>query len=88
MGLPRPAVILLMEWVCGYRGACKLPDLLLGSWPAEETVCFGRAKGCPTGLQPTNCCSRSASAVVLFFTLLLAMQTFMVQTRPHLLSVP
>ena len=29
-----------------------------------------------------------ASAVVLFYTLLLAVQTFMVQTRPHLLSVP
>lgn len=45
MGLPRPVVILLLEWLCGYRGACKLLDLLLGSWPARGDRLFWQSQG-------------------------------------------
>lgn len=43
----RAAVIALMKWVFDHHGANKLLVLLLGSLPARDAVCFGRAGGLP-----------------------------------------
>lgn len=43
----RAAVIVLMKWVFNHHGANKLLVLLLGSLPARDAVCFGRAGGLP-----------------------------------------
>lgn len=81
------AVISLREWVCDCC-VCKLLVPLLGSWPVRERSVLAELGACPAGLEPTNCCSHSASAVVLLYRLLSAMQAFIVQTRPHLFWVP
>ena len=61
----RSAGISLMEWVSDHLGANKLLVLSLGSLPARDAVCFGRAGGLPCWarahqlLQPwwLSCCA-------------------------------
>lgn len=43
----RSAVISLMKWVFRHHGADKFLVLLLGSLPARDAFCFGRAGGLP-----------------------------------------
>lgn len=43
----RSAVISLMKWVFHHHGADKFLVLLLGSLPARDAFCFGRAGGLP-----------------------------------------
>ena len=43
----RSTVISLVKWVFDHYGENKLLVLLLGSLPARDAVCFGRAGGLP-----------------------------------------
>ena len=70
MGLPRPVVILLMEWVCGYRGAWKLLDLLLGSWPAGETVCLAEPRAVLLGCSPPTVAATCLSCCAFLHTVI------------------